>query len=228
MEGKGLRQALARCAGSTFLSVAAQRAHSFICWSNAMKRALEMRCITRPARRSLGLASLPFLLGLRSARKSVKVTSGTRRASNSCHAVCFLPPLRSGPVESCPAGGGVWPKYRPRTRRSCKTRAGTSRVHSATLRSRESCPPYPDRRGPRCARLAPCAPQPRAAGCANACRAARGSARPLTSFGLRLALLRLRYVALGRVRKARRSRCPRARPASRAWRCARSPTITSR
>ena len=49
-----------------------------------------------------------------------------------------------------------------RTRRSCKTRAGTSRVHCApsSLRSRESCPPDLDRRGPRCAHRLPRTPQP--------------------------------------------------------------------
>ena len=35
-------------------------------------------------------------------------------APSRCHAVCFLPPLRCGPVESCPVGGGLRPKDRAR------------------------------------------------------------------------------------------------------------------
>ena len=46
-------------------------------------------------------------------------------------------------------------KNRARTRRSCKTRAGTSRSPSAALPARESCPPWSDRRGPRCAHRLP-------------------------------------------------------------------------
>jgi hypothetical protein len=57
-----------------------------------------------------------------------------------------------------------------------------------------------------------------------------GSARPLPMVGLRLALLRVHCVALGPVRKAGRSQCPRARPRLRGRGAARwhPPTRTRR
>jgi hypothetical protein len=69
-----------------------------------------------------------------------------------------------GPVESNPAGDGQGGAVARPKRRSCKTRAVASQPSSAALPPSESRPSCSDRRGPRCARLAPGAPQPGAAG----------------------------------------------------------------
>jgi hypothetical protein len=84
------------------------------------------------------------------------------------------------PVECNPAGDGLGGAVARPKRRSCKTRAVTSRGPSAALPARESCPSWSDRRGPRCARLAPGAPQPGAAGARQARPARRRGRRALS------------------------------------------------
>ncbi len=77
-----------------------------------------------------------------------------------------------------PPGSGPRGKNAAQGRRSCKTRAGTSRRPCAMLPAAESCPSWSDRRGPRCARLSgrPLS-RPEPAGLAPG-RAAGGSGSP--------------------------------------------------
>lgn len=93
-------------------------------------------------------------------------------------------------------------KDRARTRRSCKTRAGTSRSPSAALPACESCPPWSDRRGPRCAHRLP----PRL----NRRQNERGGSARRGGWRRRPRLALLRRARRGRT--APRSAKPRARP----------------
>lgn len=141
---------------------------------------------------------------------------GTSRASSPASSdlsrALLPPPLRS--VRWSPAPPGAACGRSIGHERGAPVRPAPARHAVRPLRSRPASRARPGVTGgdPAAPGRLPATPQPRAAGCADACRAARGSARPLALLGLRLALLRLRSVALGRVRKARRSRCPRARP----------------
>ena len=170
-------------------------------------------------------------------RKPPNQPSGTRRASpapslrpvtpSACSSAVVAPPARPAlraralrakplrPLECNPAGDGLRGAVARAKRRSCKTRAVASQPSSAALPPSESRPSCSDRRGPRCARqatgLASTAAQTTAF--AHALRRGGGSACPLA-----FAALTSRPAASvagatsGRVRMARLSRCPRARP----------------
>jgi hypothetical protein len=171
------------------------------------------------------------------AKNRLNQPSGTRRASpapslrpvtpSACSSAVVAPPARPAlraralrakplrPLECNPAGDGLRGAVARAKRRSCKTRAVASQPSSAALPPSESRPSCSDRRGPRCARqatgLASTAAQTTAF--AHALRRGGGSACPLA-----FAALTSRPAApvagatSGRVRMARLSRCPRARP----------------
>ena len=95
-------------------------------------------------------------------RNVLQSPGGTRRASEAVtpSASSFS---RCAPSVRC----GVLPRRGRRARQGCRAergappiRAGTSRGPSAALPVHESCPPYGDRRGPRCAHRLPRTPQP--------------------------------------------------------------------
>jgi hypothetical protein len=186
-------------------------------------------CVAWPKPREHALPGLPTT--------RLNQPSGTRRASpapslrpvtpSACSFAVVAPPARPAlraralrakplrPLECNPAGDGLRGAVARAKRRSCKTRAVASQPSSAALPPSESRPPCSDRRGPRCARqatgLASTAAQTTAF--AHALRRGGGSACPLA-----FAALTSRPAApvagatYGRVRMARLSRCPRARP----------------
>ena len=120
---------------------------------------------------------------------------------------------RLRPVTSNPTGGGLRGAVaRADGAAPVRPAASPSRSLCAALRAITSAPAESDRWGPRCAH--------RAAAIASTAARTRqsltlGAARrvgvALASLGPRLGSLRLRFGRLGRVRLARRSRCPRAR-----------------
>jgi len=163
--------------------------------------------------------------------------SGTRRASpapslrpvtpSACSSAVVAPAARPAlraralrakplrPLESCPAGDGLRGAVARAKRRSCKTRAVASQPSSAALPPSESRPSCSDRRGPRCARQAtgPASTAAQTTAFAHALRRGGGSARPL-AFAARTSrpAAPVAGATSGRVRMARLSRCPRARP----------------
>jgi len=149
--------------------------------------------------------------------------------SRVCHGGCFL--LRGWNAAPC---GRVQPHRRrparcsgPRgRRRSCRPAPSPSFLRSTSLRFVTSAPAESDRWGPRCAHRAAAKRLNRRTSCGRRLRFGPrgGSASRSLALGPRLGSLRLRFGRLGRVRLARRSRCPRARPGEPGARCARSPT----